>query len=451
MPSGNQILLVDDDPGLLRLLSMRLESSGYKVRTAADGRHALSEVAAARPDLVITDLRMEPMNGLELLDALGREAPGLPVILITAHGSIPDAVHATQNGAFGFLTKPVEKDELLAQVGRAIGASSSANAQGQSRSDAWRADIVTCSGRMEEVLAQARMAAGTDVSVLISGESGTGKELLARAIHRASSRAHKPFIAVNCGAIPESLLESELFGHEKGAFTGAVQARAGLVQEADGGTLFLDEIGDMPPTAQVKLLRMLQEGTVRRVGSARDTHVDIRVVSATHHDLRQSIESGDFREDLYYRLNVVNLRLPPLRERREDIPLLATHFLEHLTGPEDRPRKMFAPAALETLLRGDWPGNVRELRNFIERSAALTPSKLISAGQVRRLLDEHGNGLPSLADARDAFTRQYLCQLLRVTHGNVSRASRLAHRNRTDFYKLLKRFHLDPAQFKNHS
>ncbi|HEX6928590.1 MAG TPA: sigma 54-interacting transcriptional regulator [Gammaproteobacteria bacterium] len=447
MPSGNQILLVDDDPGLLRLLSMRLASSGYKVRTATDGRHALSEVAATRPDLVITDLRMEPMNGLELLDALGRDAPGLPVILITAHGSIPDAVRATQNGAFGFLTKPVEKDELLAQVGRAISASTNL----RPGSDAWRADIVTCSGRMEEMLAQARMAASTDVSILISGESGTGKELLARAIHRASSRNRKPFVAVNCGAIPETLLESELFGHERGAFTGAVQARPGLVQEADGGTLFLDEIGDMPATAQVKLLRMLQEGTVRRVGSTRDAHVDIRVVSATHHDLRQAIEAGDFREDLFYRLNVVNLRLPPLRERREDIPLLATHFLEHLTGPGDRPRKSFAPAALETLVRGDWPGNVRELRNFVERAAALTAGRLITAGQVRRLLDEQGNGLPSLADARDAFTRQYLCQLLRLTHGNVSRAARLAHRNRTDFYKLLKRFHLDPAQFKNDS
>jgi two-component system response regulator GlrR len=443
--SSRQILLVDDDPGLLRLLSLRLESSGYKVRTAIDGEHALAEVAASRPDLVVTDLRMEHMNGLELLDALNRDAPGLPVILITAHGSIPDAVRATQNGAFGFLTKPVEKDELLAQVERAV----ESGASGRTKSDAWREDMVTCSGRMEELLSQARMAAGTDVSVLISGDSGTGKELLARAIHRASSRAAKPFIAVNCGAIPESLLESELFGHEKGAFTGAVQSRPGLVQEADGGTLFLDEIGDMPATAQVKLLRMLQEGTVRRVGSTRDHHVNIRVVSATHHDLRQAIESGDFREDLFYRLNVVNLRLPPLRERREDIPLLATYFLEQITGPDERTRKVFAPAALETLLRGDWPGNVRELRNFVERSAALTPGKLISAGQVRRLLDEQGNGLPSLADARDAFTRQYLCQLLRLTHGNVSRAARLAERNRTDFYKLLKRFHLDPAQFKN--
>ncbi len=447
MPGGQQILLVDDDPGLLRLLSLRLESSGYKVRTATDGEHALAEVAAARPELVITDLRMEHMDGLALLEALGRDAPGLPVILITAHGSIPDAVRATQNGAFGFLTKPVDKDELLAQVGRAIDAGSA----GATVSDAWRDEIVTCSGRMEELLAQARMAAGTDVSVLITGESGTGKELLARAIHRASQRSRKSFIAVNCGAIPETLLESELFGHEKGAFTGAVQSRPGLVQEADGGTLFLDEIGDMPATAQVKLLRMLQEGTVRRVGSTRDTDVDIRVVSATHHDLRESIESGDFRDDLFYRLNVVNLRLPPLRERREDIPLLATHFLEQITGPDPHARKVFAPAALETLLRGDWPGNVRELRNFVERCAALTPSKLISAGQVRRLLDEQGNALPSLADARDAFTRQYLCQLLRLTHGNVSRAARLAERNRTDFYKLLKRFHLDPAQFKHPS
>ncbi|HEX6928487.1 MAG TPA: sigma 54-interacting transcriptional regulator [Gammaproteobacteria bacterium] len=445
MPKGRQILLVDDDPGLLRLLSMRLESSGYKVRTATGGRQTLADVEAMRPDLVITDLRMDHMDGLELLNALGRAAPGLPVILITAHGNIPDAVRATQDGAFGFLTKPVEKDELLAQVDRALNAA----AAGKSEIADWRKNIVTRSGRMEELLAQARMAAATGVAILISGESGTGKELLARAIHLASPRRAKPFVAVNCGAIPESLLESELFGHEKGAFTGAVQATPGLVQEADGGTLFLDEVGDMPATAQVKLLRMLQEGTVRRVGSTRDLHVDIRTISATHRDLRQALETGDFREDLFYRLNVVNLRLPPLRERREDIPLLATHFLEMVTGQDERTRKVFAPAALETLLKGDWHGNVRELRNFIERCAALTPGKLISAGQVRRLLDEQGNGLPSLADARDNFTRQYLSQILRLTRGNVSRAARLADRNRTDFYKLLKRFHLDPSQFKD--
>src|SRR5690606_10638783 len=233
------------------------------------------------------------------LDARARGAPGLPVILITAHGNIPDAVRATQSGAFGFLTKPVEKDELLAQVERAL----QAGAAGKSASEDWRRDIVTRSGRIEELLGQARMAAATDVSILITGESGTGKALLARAIHRASARSSKPFVAVNCGAIPESLLESELFGHERGAFTGAVQAKPGLVQEAHGGTLFLDEIGDMPLAAQVKLLRMLQEGTVRRVGSTRDTHVDIRVISATHRDLRQALESGDFREDLFYRLN----------------------------------------------------------------------------------------------------------------------------------------------------
>lgn len=447
MPVRRRILLVDDDPGLLRLLSMRLESSGYKVRTASNGKRALAEVEAARPDLVITDLRMDQMDGIELLEALNRNAPGLPVILVTAHGNIPDAVRATQSGAFGFLTKPVEKDELLAQVERAL----KAGAAEKSASDTWREHIVTRSGRMEELLGQARMAAATDVSILISGESGTGKELLARAIHRASSRSTKPFIAVNCGAIPETLLESELFGHEKGAFTGAAQAKSGLVQEANEGTLFLDEIGDMPPAAQVKLLRVLQEGTVRRIGSTRDQHVDIRVLSATHHDLRQQLETGDFREDLFYRLNVVNLRLPPLRERREDIPLLATHFLEKIivNDGKEESRKMFAPGALEALLDTAWHGNVRELRNFVERCAALTPGKLVSAGQVRRLLDEQGSGLPSLADARDNFTRQYLTQMLRLTHGNVSRAARLADRNRTDFYKLLKRFDLDPAQFKN--
>jgi len=447
MAARRRILLVDDDPGLLRLLSMRLESSGYKVRTASNGKRALADVEASRPDLVITDLRMDQMDGIELLDALGRTAPGLPVILITAHGNIPDAVRATQSGAFGFLTKPVEKDELLAQVERAL----SAGAAGKAQSETWRNDIVTRSGRMEELLGQARMAAATGVSILISGESGTGKELLARAIHRASSRSTRPFVAVNCGAIPETLLESELFGHERGAFTGAVQAKSGLVQEADTGTLFLDEIGDMPPTAQVKLLRVLQEGTVRRIGSTRDQHVDIRVISATHHDLRQQLDNGEFREDLFYRLNVVNLRLPPLRERREDIPLLATHFLESIVVHEDgkETRKVFAPGALEALLDAGWHGNVRELQNFVERCAALTPGRLISAGQVRRLLDEQGSGLPSLADARDSFTRQYLSQILRLTRGNVSRAARLADRNRTDFYKLLKRFHVDPAHFKN--
>lgn len=445
MPTQRRILLVDDDPGLLRLLSMRLESSGYKVRTASNGKRALADAELSRPDLVITDLRMDHMDGIELLAELGRIAPGLPVILITAHGNIPDAVRATQNGAFGFLTKPVEKDELLAQVEHAL----RAGAADRTSSESWRADIVTRSGRMEELLGQARMTAATDVSVLITGESGTGKELLARAIHRASSRSTKPFIAVNCGAIPESLLESELFGHERGAFTGAVQAKNGLVQEADGGTLFLDEIGDMPPTAQVKLLRVLQEGTVRRIGSTRDQHVDIRVISATHHDLRAQLETGDFREDLFYRLNVVNLRLPPLRERREDVPLLAMHFLKKNSAGNEANQKTFAPVALEALLETDWHGNVRELQNFVERCAALTPSKLISAAQVRRLLDEQGTGLPSLADARDTFTRQYLGQILRLTRGNVSRAARLADRNRTDFYKLLKRFELDPSQFKN--
>ncbi|HLU62204.1 MAG TPA: sigma 54-interacting transcriptional regulator [Gammaproteobacteria bacterium] len=443
MRTKPQILLVDDDPGLLRLLSLRLESNGYAVRTAKDGAMALAAVEAQRPDLVITDLRMENMDGLELLEALVRTAPGLPVILITAHGSIPDAVRATQNGAFGFLTKPVEKSELLAQVERALETSAAGT-----RKEDWREGILTRSGRMEEVLNQAKMAAGTDAAVLITGESGTGKEQLARSIHRASPRASGPFVAVNCAAIPETLLESELFGHEKGAFTGAVQSKPGLVQEADGGTLFLDEIGDMPPSAQVKLLRVLQEGTVRPVGSTRDRHVDIRVISATHQDLRQGMESGEFREDLFYRLNVVNLRLPPLRERREDIPLLATHFLDRINATSSTP-KSFAPAALEALLESNWPGNVRELQNFVERCAALTPGQVISAGQVRRLLDEQEGGLPSLATARDEFTRRYLAQLLRVTRGNVSRAARMADRNRTDFYKLLKRFQLDPSQFKD--
>ncbi len=317
-----RILVVDDDPGLLRLLTIRLRAENYDVEAVESGMQALAAASRFRPDLVITDLRMDQMDGIGLLKELQNRWPGLKVIILTAHGTIPDAVQATQMGAFGFLTKPVDKQELLDQVQKALRISGF----GASDED-WRAEIVTRSSVMEEKLAQAHMVAGTDARVLITGESGTGKELLARAIHRASPRKHKPFVAINCSAMAENLLESELFGHDKGAFTGATRAHRGLFQAADGGTLMLDEIGDMPPRLQVKLLRVLQENVIRPVGTTDSIPVNVRVISATHRDLQQYMTSGQFREDLYYRLNVVHIEMPPLNRRREDIPLLVAHFL----------------------------------------------------------------------------------------------------------------------------
>jgi two-component system response regulator GlrR len=317
-----RVLLVDDDPGLLRLLSIRLNAEGYEIVAVESAAEALAALPRFRPDLVITDLRMENMDGIGLLKELQRQRPGLCVLLLTAHGTIPDAVEATQNGAFGFLTKPIDKDQLLDYVQRAMKVSGLPETV-----EDWSTDIVTRSPIMEACLQQARMVADTDTRVLLTGESGTGKELLAQAIHRASPRRDRPFVALNCSAMPENLLESELFGHEKGAFTGAHRSHKGLFQAADGGTLLLDEIGDMPMRLQIKLLRVLQEEQVRPVGATEPVPIDTRVISATHQNLDELMMARSFREDLFYRLNVVSIQLPPLRKRREDIPLLVEHFL----------------------------------------------------------------------------------------------------------------------------
>jgi two-component system response regulator GlrR len=302
---------------------------------------------------------------------------------------------------------------------------------------------------MKEVLQQAKMVAATDARVLITGESGTGKELLAQAIHKASERRNKPFTAINCSAMAENLLESELFGHEKGAFTGATRSHEGLFQATEGGTLLLDEIGDMPMRLQVKLLRVLQENQVRPVGSTEAKQIDVRVISATHRDLRELMKQGRFREDLYYRLNVVNIRLPTLDERREDIPLLVAHFLQQIAKEAGQERKVYAPEAVEMLVTAEWPGNVRQLYNIVRQNVALSRSPVISGELVQQSLGEHAGKLLSFTDARDEFTRNYLSQILQITMGNVSQAARLAKRNRTDFYKLLARHDLNPDSFKS--
>ncbi len=439
-----KILLVDDDPGLLRLLSIRLRAEGYEVEAAESAHKALGTLRQFRPDLVITDLRMDKMDGIGLLKELQTRSPGLRVVIITAHGTIPDAVTATQHGAFGFLTKPIDKDELMSLVERAMKVSGSAEVE-----DDWAAEIITRNAAMKEVLQQAKMVAATDARVLINGESGTGKELLAQAIHSASDRRNKPFTAINCSAMAENLLESELFGHEKGAFTGATRAHEGLFQAAEGGTLLLDEIGDMPMRLQVKLLRVLQENQVRPVGSTEAKQIDVRVISATHRDLKELMKEGRFREDLYYRLNVVNIKLPTLDERREDIPLLVAHFLQQIAREADQERKVYAPEAVEMLVTAEWPGNIRQLYNIVRQNVALSRSPVISGELVQQSLGEHAGKLASFSDARDEFTRNYLSQILQITMGNVSQAARLAKRNRTDFYKLLARHDLNPDSFKS--
>ena len=444
--SGRRILVVDDDVSLLRLLSMRLQKEGYAVVEASSGEEALGRLEASLPDLVITDMRMGGMDGVALFEAVNRRHPALPVIILTAHGTIPDAVDATRRGVFGYLTKPFEARALMTEVERALSlAAAAAPAEGD---DGWREGIVTRSPVMERVLAEARLVATNDASVLLAGESGTGKELLARAIHEASARREGPFVAVNCGAIPEALMESELFGHVKGAFTGAARDHRGLVPAASGGTLFLDEIGDMPVALQVKLLRVLQEREVRPVGETQATKVDGRVISATHRDLKAACAEGRFREDLYYRLNVVSLALPPLSERREDIPLLAGHFLATTAARYGREVGGFAPDALELLVASPWRGNVRELQNVVEKCVALGTTPLVPASLVQRALEAPADDLASFDEARAEFERRYLTSLLRTTGGNVSQAARLARRNRSDFYSLLNRHALDPADFK---
>ncbi|MEJ2298796.1 MAG: sigma 54-interacting transcriptional regulator [Woeseiaceae bacterium] len=441
---AGKILLVDDDPGLLRLLSIRLRAEGYEVEAVESAHKALGVMHRFGPDLVITDLRMDKMDGIGLLRELQTKSPGLRVIIITAHGTIPDAVTATQHGAFGFLTKPIDKEELMSLVDRALKVSSSVEPEAD-----WASGIITRNAAMKEILQQAKMVAATDARVLIAGESGTGKELLAQAIHKASDRHNMPFTAINCSAMAENLLESELFGHERGAFTGATRAHEGLFQASEGGTLMLDEIGDMPMRLQVKLLRVLQENQVRPVGSTEAKEIDVRVISATHRDLQELMTEGRFREDLYYRLNVVNIRLPSLDQRREDIPLLVTHFLQQIAQQADQERKVYAPEAVEMLVTAEWPGNVRQLYNVVRQNVALSRSPVISGELVQQSLGEHAGKLLSFSDARDEFTRNYLSQILQITMGNVSQAARLAKRNRTDFYKLLARHDLNPDSFKS--
>jgi len=390
------------------------------------------------------------MDGMSLFQQVNEQYPTMPIIILTAHGSIPDAVEATRRGVFSFLTKPFDSQKLLSEIKLALEVAHTPGAEDSSSGiNDWRSHIIGCSPQLENLLQEARRVAPSDVSILIQSQSGTGKELLAKVIHDVSHRAERPFVAINCTAIPENLFESELFGHAKGAFTGADKARVGLIEEANRGTLFLDEIGDMPLDVQGKLLRFLQEKQIRPVGSNNMAPVDVRVISATHHNLEQAVLNGRFREDLFYRLNVINLELPPLADRREDISMLANHFLRQITQRDlNCKARSFSPQAMALLTMAKWPGNVRQLINVVEQVAVLATTPVIAESLVLRALKGESNKIESLAQAQSRFEREYLIKTLQMTSGNVTHAAKQAGRNRTEFYKLLHRHKIDPRHYR---
>lgn len=449
MPNKPKILLVDDDTDLLSLFTIRLQSQGFEVETAESGEEALSRIPLINPHVLITDLRMGEMDGMALFEAAHRMNSSLPVIVITAHGSIPDAVEATKHGVFSFLTKPVDSQKLIQEINSALTLSGvGPHEKKQTKEEDWCSNIVYKSSAMANLLQKAKLVAQSDASVLILGESGTGKEVLANAIHKASTRSAGLFVAVNCAAIPEALLESELFGHTKGSFTGAAKNYDGLFKTANHGTLFLDEIGDMPLSLQVKLLRVLQEKQVRPVGSTIAVDVDARIISATHRNIEAAVKEKTFREDLFYRLNVVSLEIPPLHKRREDIPLLAHYFVKKITAQTPKEIRGFSPSAMKLLMEASWPGNIRQLQNVVEQAVALSSSPLITENLLSDALKQKSKKILPFAEARRIFEQEYLVQLLQTTQGNVTEAARQAKRNRTDFYKLLNRHHIVPSLFK---
>ncbi|MBU1056395.1 MAG: sigma-54 dependent transcriptional regulator [Proteobacteria bacterium] len=450
--SSVKILAVDDDANFLKLIRIRLELAGYEVVTAQNEDDALAKVKEMSFAISIVDLKLVHSDGISLMEEMHSINPYMPIIILTAHGSIESAVEATKKGAFNFLNKPFHPGELLLQIEKAIEnqrlVSEVRWLEGLLKERYDFKNIITRSDKMLKILDLVSRIAKTDSTIHISGESGTGKELVAKAIHLASDRRDKLFVTINCAAIPETLLESELFGYEKGAFTDAKKSYAGLFVQSHQGTIFLDEIGDMALSIQAKLLRVLQEKKFYPLGSERPVKVDARVIVATNKDLETEIKNGSFREDLFYRIHVVPIELPPLRKRKEDIPLLTEHFLKEVSGRMKKDIKDISALAMQKLMLHDWPGNVRELENTIEYAVAVSQHSVISEQIILPAKTLPVEPLKPLKEAKNEFERGYLVRLLEFTKGNVSKAAELSGRYRADFYNLIKKHYLKPEQFK---
>jgi two-component system, NtrC family, nitrogen regulation response regulator NtrX len=437
MPS---VLIIDDEPNIRRMLRGLLESEGYVVTEAADGAAGVERAVTEDPDVVLMDLVMPRMDGLAALRGLAERKPRLPVVMMSGRATLQDAVTATRLGAFQFLEKPLGPEAVVSTVNGAVELK---RALDRAEPPVTTADIVGESEAMERVRQRILQAAPTDARVLITGESGTGKELVAGAIHHLSRRARGPMVRVNSAAIPGELIESEMFGHERGAFTGAIARRRGRFEQADGGTLFLDEVADLSLDAQAKLLRALESGEIQRVGGTQPIAVDVRLVAATHTDLRKATEAGRFREDLFYRLNVLPIHVPPLRERREDLPALVAHLLERLRSREGMHPPEVSPGVLAVMERYDWPGNVRELANICERLAILYGGGVVAAGDVDELLPRDRPDTSSLADRLEAFERRQIEAALAAARGSVAEAARSLQTDRANLYRRMKRLGLE--------
>jgi len=447
------ILVVDDDPGHLTTLQAIIKSWGYKVEAADDGVKAVERIKEKPFDLVLMDVRMTVMSGIEALKLIKEYNPAIPILIMTAYSSVESAVEALKAGAYDYLTKPLDFEVLKLAIERSlehIGLKTENRALKERLASSFDLkNIIGKSGPMKELLEMVAMIAPSEATVLITGESGTGKELIAKSVHFNSARKDKPFVVVNCAALTETLLESELFGHEKGAFTGADKRREGHFMQANKGTIFLDEIGEMSATTQAKVLRVIQEREIQRVGSDDMIKVDVRILAATNRDLQRDVSEGRFREDLFYRLNVVTLRIPPLRERREDTPLLAQHFLEKLGKRNRKQLKGFSPLAMDMLIKYDWPGNVRELENAVERAVILSPGDYITENDLPMSVTEvyRQEGSPArpaqLANqpqSLEEIEKEAILAAFEATGGNKSETARKLGINRRTLYKKLEKF-----------
>ena len=446
------ILIVEDDDSIRDLLKALLERHHMLVTVASDGFAALEALNMDNFQCVLTDLRMPKMSGEELCRRVMQLDSQLPVIILTAYGNIQNAVDNMKNGAFDYVTKPFNEKDLLTRIQRAVEKRLLDEQIREVRSKVFHRRssdlLIGSSETISRIHSQIHTISKNDVTVLITGESGTGKELVARTVHLTSKQKDNKFVTVNCGAIPENLMESELFGHVKGSFTGAIADKLGLFEEANGGTIFLDEIGDLPLSLQVKFLRVLQESEIRRVGDNKNKKIDVRVIAATNKELKAEVDSGNFREDLYYRINVFPIHVAPLRERRDDIPILTSLFIEQCNKELKVNIQGISSSALKKMMRYRWPGNVRELQNKIKQAMIVTRRKEISAEDLLLQLPSESEGPLSFRDAKKKFEREYLVQLLKMTAGNITEASKIARKDRKDFYDVMKKHGIHPEEFR---